>query len=73
MADAADRAGELIERTQAALEASIVLTRAAPHIDSADECAECGDLIPSARQIAVPGCQLCTDCATLIERASEHR
>jgi len=71
MADAADRAGELIERTQAAAEARISSSRTAlTPADSADECIECGDLIPSERQIAVPGCQLCITCATALERAS---
>lgn len=35
---------------------------------SADECIECGELIPSARQIAVPGCQLCITCAEKYEK-----
>jgi len=37
-------------------------------IPTADECAECGELIPSARQIAVPGCQHCIDCAENFEQ-----
>lgn len=36
--------------------------------ESADECIECGELIPSERQIAVPGCQLCIDCAARYEK-----
>lgn len=34
---------------------------------SANECARCGELIPSERQVAVPGCQYCVDCAEFIE------
>lgn len=39
-----------------------------PSKASADECTECGYLIASERQIAVPGCQLCTECADRLER-----
>jgi len=35
--------------------------------DSADECEGCGQLIPSARQVAVPGCTHCIECAALIQ------
>lgn len=42
--------------------------RAQERIESANECIECGALIPSDRQIAVPGCQFCADCATELER-----
>ena len=38
--------------------------------ETADNCVECGELIPSARQIAVPGCQLCVDCAEAYELAT---
>lgn len=30
---------------------------------SAHECAECGDTIPQGRRDAVPGVQLCVECA----------
>lgn len=39
-----------------------------PARESASECAECGQEIPSARQLAVPGCTLCVDCADGMER-----
>lgn len=67
MADEADRAGEFIERD---LEAAIAAARGVishPSLESANERAECGELIPSARQIAVPGCQLCAECASEFE------
>ena len=35
--------------------------------DSADSCEECGLEIPSARQLAAPGCTLCIDCAGIFE------
>jgi len=36
--------------------------------DSSDNCAECGLMISSARQIAQPGCSLCIICAEKLER-----
>ena len=42
-------------------------------VPSADDCAECGELIPSARQIAVPGCQHCIICAENFERLNNRR
>lgn len=41
--------------------------------DSAQDCEECGDGISSARQLAVPGCQLCTSCATDSEQRARFR
>jgi phage/conjugal plasmid C-4 type zinc finger TraR family protein len=34
---------------------------------SAEECEECGDEIPLARRLAVPGCQLCVFCQEKLE------
>jgi phage/conjugal plasmid C-4 type zinc finger TraR family protein len=36
--------------------------------DSASECEDCGDLIPQARRVAVPGCLYCVACQTAHER-----
>jgi phage/conjugal plasmid C-4 type zinc finger TraR family protein len=33
-----------------------------PQGDSALDCVECGELIPEARRIALPGVQLCVGC-----------
>lgn len=65
MADEADIAndyaqGDLDRRIEAARG---VINHEATVEDSADNCEECGTQIPSARQIAVPGCDLCVDCA----------
>ena len=38
-----------------------------PQKKSATECEECGDPIPIARQLAVPGCQCCVMCQQLKE------
>ena len=35
---------------------------------SAEECEECGDEIPQARRLAVPGVQLCVFCQEKLER-----
>ena len=35
---------------------------------SADECVECGEEIPEARQKAIPGVQLCVFCQEMNER-----
>ena len=71
MSDIADKANDLVEET---LQRSIAAARGyiSPSVDpskaSADECTECGYLISSERQIAVPGCQLCTQCADDLEK-----
>lgn len=36
------------------------------------ECSWCGDEIPEARRVAVPGCVLCVDCQTMKERFPER-
>ncbi|BBP81152.1 hypothetical protein PHLH8_07940 [Pseudomonas sp. Pc102] len=35
---------------------------------SAEECDDCGDDIPKARQLAVPGCRFCVQCQGRAER-----
>ena len=35
--------------------------------ESAEDCESCGVEIPQARRLAVPGCQHCVDCRTLME------
>jgi phage/conjugal plasmid C-4 type zinc finger TraR family protein len=35
---------------------------------SLEECEECGDEIPEARRLAVPGCKLCIYCKEKSER-----
>ena len=36
--------------------------RRAPEGESRADCAECGEPIPEARRVAVPGVKLCIDC-----------
>lgn len=65
--DACDQAQVEIERQEARILA--VRKPTAPvGVVSAADCAECGLGIPSKRQIVIPGCQHCAECATLIER-----
>lgn len=61
--DEADKAGEYQDREMAALLKSHQQKRQLTPKDSADNCEECGNQIPSARQIAVPGCLMCAECA----------
>lgn len=35
---------------------------------SLENCEECGDDIPEARRLAVPGCKLCIHCKQVAER-----
>lgn len=65
--DIADQAQNEIERV-----AELAVTHRAAVAPvgetSANECQECGLEIPSARQLAIPGTQHCTECAGMIER-----
>lgn len=71
--DIVDRAQDLEERTrQQALDRTLSSVYSAR--ESAKNCCECDAMIPSARQIAVPGCQLCVICAEIFEqRAAGYR
>jgi phage/conjugal plasmid C-4 type zinc finger TraR family protein len=64
--DDIDRANE---HAQKELENAIRAARGVMPADtkSAQVCVECSMEISSARQQAVPGCQLCTDCAEVVE------
>jgi len=64
--DEADLAAEAEDRFRALALAAVA--RHAPRGVSARHCAECGDEIPEARRVAVPGCSRCTDCQDLRER-----
>jgi RNA polymerase-binding transcription factor DksA len=64
--DDADRADDHITKE---LELAIRAARGIvpPDARSAECCVQCGMAISSARQLAVPGCQLCRDCADEVE------
>lgn len=40
---------------------------------SAQECEECGEIIPEARREAVPGCRLCIDCQRIEEQRQRFK
>lgn len=63
MSDWTDDASDLEERERQAAISRIVQYRG----ESAQECMDCGLSISSARQLAIPGCQLCTECAGYAE------
>lgn len=66
MADNLDLAAEREEIERASLIASRQRPATA-HTISATHCGWCGDDIPAARRIAVPGCEYCVDCQRLTE------
>lgn len=70
--DIADRADPNIQQNEAR-SLSVALQPPAsiqPGIASAIECRHCNEPIPQARREALPGVQLCVDCANRIERGA---
>ncbi|MDR3631729.1 MAG: TraR/DksA C4-type zinc finger protein [Desulfocapsaceae bacterium] len=66
MADQFDRAQELDARyRRQALDAH---RSRRPQGESRTHCLDCGEAIPEARRLAVPGCRYCIDCAEEHER-----
>jgi RNA polymerase-binding transcription factor DksA len=39
---------------------------------TAENCGECGEMIPSERQAANPGCQYCVKCAEELDRQARR-
>ena len=70
MADIIDTAAEIEElQRNAALSAHRLNCNAV----SAERCEECGEDIPAPRRAAVPGCQTCADCQSVIELRNKQR
>lgn len=63
MADEADIANDMIQKE---MDARLKARSVTIH-PSASECIECGDDIPEARQVALPGVQLCVYCQEMLE------
>ncbi|SDJ21778.1 transcriptional regulator, TraR/DksA family [Pseudomonas delhiensis] len=64
MADLADYANDLaLER----LDALLAARRGNEPEQAATDCQVCGEPIPEARRLAVPGCTRCLDCQALDE------
>lgn len=59
--DIADQAQAEIERMN--VKVSRTSSKKATPV-SAEFCVECGEPIPEARRLAVPGCRLCVECQT---------
>jgi phage/conjugal plasmid C-4 type zinc finger TraR family protein len=58
------RDGAVNEQIDASIEDELkrMQARRRPEGESLSECAECGEDIPEARQMAIPGVKLCIDC-----------
>ena len=69
------RDGAVEEQIEASLQDELARLRArrGPAGESAEDCADCGEPIPEARRVAVPGVKLCIDCAGGRERRFEAR
>ncbi|MCY1412553.1 hypothetical protein D3C76_619230 [compost metagenome] len=65
MADIADRANDLMLKHIDALLAARLPAKGG---QSLSKCLDCGVEIPVARQLAAPGCTLCTWCQSLSEQ-----
>jgi len=73
MVDQFDRAQEL--DAQHLADSLVAQQRRAGQLSgpALSHCADCGDEIPFARRVAVPGCRLCIDCQTLREKQTGYR
>jgi phage/conjugal plasmid C-4 type zinc finger TraR family protein len=58
---------ELAQRAADAQIENALAKRVVYQGESATECESCGIDIPEARRKAVPGCQTCVDCQSLME------
>ncbi len=65
-----DQANDLVEQN---INHAIQAHRINHNAVSAEHCEECGEDIPQARRIAVPGCQTCAECQGIIELKRKQR
>jgi phage/conjugal plasmid C-4 type zinc finger TraR family protein len=70
MASGWARDGAVEEQIEASLKDELARLQARRPLsgDSWEDCAECGEPIPEARRMAVPGVKLCIDCQTARDR-----
>lgn len=59
---------EMAQRMQEAQLQQAIDSRVQYSGESAEECDTCGEDIPQARRLAVPGCRFCVICQGLLER-----
>jgi len=68
--DIIDQANELVEhRLQLAIQRHRIDQKAV----SAEHCSECGEGIPEARRVAMPGCKTCASCQEVLELMIKQR
>ena len=65
--DTFDRASEIEAKMTSVALANHFAKQTPVSSVSVSECLECGDVIPAARQAAMPGCQYCIGCQTLFD------
>ncbi|MCS2161701.1 TraR/DksA family transcriptional regulator [Scandinavium sp. H11S7] len=70
MTDIIDTATEIEELQRNAALSAHRLNRNAV---SAEQCEDCGEDIPVPRRAAVPGCQTCAECQSIIELRNKQR
>ncbi|WP_220710500.1 TraR/DksA family transcriptional regulator [Enterobacter cancerogenus] len=68
--DIIDQANELIEHR---LQLAIQKHRIDQNAVSAEHFSECGEDIPEARRVAMPGCKTCASCQEVLELMIKQR
>lgn len=73
--DEIDRASQMEEMIRQAEIAAVVMRPRKAALESSEFCESevCGEPIPEARRLAVPGCRFCVECQSLRERALQRR
>ncbi|HBR6834673.1 TPA: TraR/DksA family transcriptional regulator [Klebsiella aerogenes] len=69
-AEIIDQANELAQQR---IDMAIAAHRINRNAVSAEHCSECGENIPAPRRAAVPGCQTCAECQSVIELKNKQR
>lgn len=70
MPEIIDQANELAQQR---IDMAIAAHRINSNPVSAEHCSECGESIPAPRRAAVPGCQTCAECQSVIELKNKQR
>lgn len=68
--DIIDQANELVEHR---LQLAIQKHRIDQNAVSAEHCSECGEAIPEARRVAMPGSKTCASCQEVLELMIKQR
>ncbi len=69
-AEIIDQANELAQQR---IDMAIAAHRLNRNAVSSEHCSECGENIPAPRRAAVPGCQTCAECQSVIELKNKVR